>query len=68
MNAHPGTLAAVATIRPPQPGSRLLKCECIDCGYLARVTQKWIDKHGPPRCAVEAHGQMVVEKPRKVQP
>lgn len=28
----------------------LLKCECPDCGYTARVTQKWIEVAGAPVC------------------
>ena len=24
-------------------GSRLIKCECPDCGYTARITRKWLD-------------------------
>ncbi len=31
----------------------LLKCECPDCGYVARVTAKWIDKAGTPICPVD---------------
>jgi hypothetical protein len=30
--------------------TRLLKCECKGCGYLARVTRKWIDEAGAPIC------------------
>jgi len=30
-------------------GSRLVKCECAECGYVARITQKWIDT-GLPTC------------------
>lgn len=33
-----------------KPGSRLLKCECPDCGYVVRTTQKWLDI-GTPTCA-----------------
>jgi hypothetical protein len=32
-----------------KPGSRLLKCECPDCGYVVRTTQKWLDI-GTPTC------------------
>lgn len=32
------------------PGSRLVKVECPDCGYVVRTTQKWID-NGLPTCA-----------------
>lgn len=31
-------------------GSRLLKCECGECGYVVRTTQKWIDDSGAPLC------------------
>jgi len=32
--------------------TRLLKVSCIDpdCGYIARVTRKWIEELGPPIC------------------
>lgn len=30
--------------------TRLLKCWCRDCGYIARVTAKWIDDVGTPEC------------------
>ena len=39
-------------------GSRLLKIECESCGYVARVSAKWIDDPGPPHCP--NHGAMVV--------
>jgi hypothetical protein len=31
-------------------GTRLLKCECLVCGYTVRITQKWIDEVGLPIC------------------
>lgn len=31
-------------------GSRLIKCECPDCGYIAYTTRKWITKTGKPIC------------------
>ena len=34
----------------PKQKTALLKCECPSCGYLARVTAKWIDKAGAPIC------------------
>ena len=30
--------------------TRLVKCECGDCGYNARVTRKWLDESGAPLC------------------
>lgn len=36
---------------PKKQGTRLLKCECATCGYICRVTSKWIDGGGgPPLC------------------
>lgn len=31
-------------------GVRLQRCECLRCGYLARVTNKWLAVAGPPVC------------------
>jgi len=31
-------------------GTRLIKCECPSCGYVARTTNKWIDTYGAPIC------------------
>lgn len=30
--------------------TRLIKCECSNCGYIARVSNKWIDEMGAPLC------------------
>lgn len=38
--------------RKKQP-TRLLKCECMDCGYIARVTAKWVASVGAPICPVD---------------
>lgn len=44
--------------RGPGSGSRLVKCVCTTCGYLARTTRKWIEI-GPPHCPI--HGAMKVQ-------
>ncbi len=31
-------------------GSRLVKCECAECGYVVRTTRKWLDEVGAPLC------------------
>jgi hypothetical protein len=31
-------------------GSRLIKCECLSCGYTVRTTKKWIEQLGAPIC------------------
>lgn len=36
---------------PPKQGTRMLKVECVDCGCIVRMTQKWLDECGPPTCA-----------------
>lgn len=36
--------------------TRLVKCGCDACGYVARVTRKWIDDVGAPHCPL--HGEM----------
>jgi hypothetical protein len=37
----------------PKQGTRMLKCECPTCGYLARVSQKWLACAGPPICPTD---------------
>lgn len=39
-------------------GSRLLKCECPECDYTVRVTQKWVDV-GLPTCPCGAEMELV---------
>lgn len=36
--------------------TRLLKVLCKDCGYVARVSRKWLDEVGEPHCP--QHGAM----------
>jgi hypothetical protein len=33
--------------------TRLLKCECADCGYTVRVTRKWVENAGEPICPTD---------------
>jgi len=39
----------VASMRKKQK-TRLVKCQCGECGYTVRTTAKWIDKAGAPLC------------------
>lgn len=49
-------------IRPAKKQkTRLLKVECLTCGYVARVTLKWLDEAGAPFCGHVKHGRMVCE-------
>lgn len=36
--------------------TRQIKVSCQKCGYVARVSRKWIDQVGPPHCPL--HGAM----------
>jgi hypothetical protein len=37
----------------PKQGTRMLKYECSQCGYIARVSQKWLSEAGPPICPTD---------------
>lgn len=41
-------------------GSRMLKTTCSDCGYVARVSNKWIQDVGAPHCP--NHGAMSLDQ------
>jgi len=38
------------TTRPKKQSTRLVKVACRQCGYVCRVTRKWIRDAGPPIC------------------
>ena len=35
---------------PKKQSTRMKKCECAECGYIARTVQKWLDEAGAPIC------------------
>jgi hypothetical protein len=45
-------------LKMKKQSTRLLKCECGECGYVARVTAKWIEDRGAPYCGTVSHGRM----------
>jgi len=47
----------------PKQGTRMLKCECPTCGYVARVSHKWLVLSGPPICPSDKI-QLVTNDPR----
>lgn len=55
--------SALSAMRGPtkKAGTRLLKAECPTCGYVVRVTKKWLEAGGAPFCGTKAHGRMVCE-------
>ncbi|MDG4801752.1 SprT-like domain-containing protein [Micromonospora sp. WMMD980] len=44
-----GRLSLVSGSEKKQ-STRMIKCECGDCGYTARTTRKWLDEYGAPIC------------------
>lgn len=40
--------------------TRLLKAECETCGYVVRLSAKWLAE-GAPFCGVKSHGRMICE-------
>lgn len=48
-------LSPAARLAPVQT-TRMIKTVCVDCGYTARTTRKWLDTVGAPICP--RHGQM----------
>lgn len=44
--------------KAPKQSTRMIKCECPMCHYIARTSQKWIDDVGAPHCPL--HGAMEV--------
>jgi hypothetical protein len=39
--------------RPKKQSTRMLKAECLECGYTIRLTKKWADV-GLPSCPTDA--------------
>lgn len=46
---------------PPVQGTRMLKCQCPECGYTVRTTRKWIDV-ATPVCPVDGAEMPAEEK------
>lgn len=53
-------LTPIAEVRKPQQ-CRLLRTECPTCGYLARVTKRWLDSSGAPVCPADG-ARLVAEE------
>jgi hypothetical protein len=47
---HARLSAGVGGLGEPKQTTRMLKCECSECGYTARTTRKWLDEAGAPLC------------------
>ena len=47
---------------PKTQSTRLHKVMCRHCGYVARVTMKWLNE-GMPVCPIVGHGSMLMAAP-----
>ena len=41
---------ALLTESDKKQSTRMIKCECPECGYIARTSSKWIEEQGAPLC------------------
>lgn len=51
---------AALIARSKKQSTRLIKCECSGCGYIARVSSKWLNQTGAPLCpdtTCDQHGE-----------
>ena len=39
-----------SALKIAKQSTRLIKCECAECGYTMRTTTKWIETLGAPLC------------------
>lgn len=45
--------------RDKKQTTRLIKCTCTECGYVARTTAKWIEQAGAPICPCNGEAMTV---------
>ncbi len=50
LGGYPHDRLSAMTNGKKKEACRLLKANCPDCGYVVRVTRKWIDEAGLPIC------------------
>jgi hypothetical protein len=43
-------------------GTRMIKCSCRDCGYVARTTKAWLVKSGAPICPCNTETMLIEQK------
>jgi hypothetical protein len=63
---HGALNAAKRSSGPKKQGTRLVKAQCPECGYVVRTTMKWIDEAGNPHCPL--HGPMELVRCRHQVP
>lgn len=42
--------AKLDTSNEKKQGTRMIKCECLSCGYIAYTSRKWLEELGAPIC------------------
>lgn len=47
---HAALVTAAGKSGEPKQGTRMLKVECPETGYIVRTTAKWLDAYGAPKC------------------
>lgn len=57
--------AALSPSDGPKQTTRLLKVSCRECGYVARVTAKWLDDAGAPLCPCNSTPMRIAKGKRK---
>lgn len=46
--------------------TRLIKCECPECGFTVRTTRKWLDEVGAPLCPKHPKKGMMFDVPEEL--
>jgi hypothetical protein len=54
--------AITAPTAERKQSTRMLKCECAECGYTVRTTRQWIDNSGAPLCPCNSEPMTEVSK------
>lgn len=60
LGAYPHKKITPPVAEEKKQTTRMVKCECEACGYVARTTKKWLEI-GPPHCP--KHGAMFFQEP-----
>lgn len=50
---HAGLTPSARSNAPKKQSTRMIKCQCPDCGYVVRTSQKWLDDVGAPICPAD---------------
>lgn len=50
LGIYPHATLNIANLLGKKQSTRMVKCECNQCGYIARTTGKWIKTVGAPLC------------------